>query len=103
MDAHRLGDPPEAKQLLAELGEGRGGTLSLPPLPPATGIVGALNAVAVGAITVAGGLATSCASALDRLLLASPLGERWAAATCEQGVGVGVGLWRTAVAGQSPG
>ena len=35
----RFGEPPEAKQLLAELGEGRGGAgASGPVLPPATGV-----------------------------------------------------------------
>ncbi len=76
----RFGDPPEAKQLLAELGEGRGGGALAPALPPATGLMGALNAVAVGAIACVGQAATTLADGMDRLLLASPLGESTQAA-----------------------
>uniref|UniRef100_A0A7S3R3A2 DNA mismatch repair proteins mutS family domain-containing protein n=1 Tax=Dunaliella tertiolecta TaxID=3047 RepID=A0A7S3R3A2_DUNTE len=72
-DEEGFGDPPEAKQLLAELGEGRAGGLG-PSLPPATGVVGFLNAVAVGAITFIGQATTSFANGVDRLMLASPLG-----------------------------
>ncbi|KAF5829298.1 hypothetical protein DUNSADRAFT_16296 [Dunaliella salina] len=72
-DEEGFGDPPEAKQLLAELGEGRAGGLG-PSLPPATGLVGFLNAMAVGAITFIGQATTSFANGVDRLMLASPLG-----------------------------
>lgn len=71
----RFGEPPEAKQLLAELGEGRGGSVGPPLLPPATGAVGFLNAVAVGTVSVICKAATSLGDGLDRALLASPLGE----------------------------
>jgi len=70
----RLGDLPESKQLLAELGEGSRKGGGLPPLAPASGPVAALNAVALGTIMLASQAATSVADRVDRLLIATPFG-----------------------------
>ncbi|KAG1665932.1 hypothetical protein FOA52_004522 [Chlamydomonas sp. UWO 241] len=72
-DGH--GDPPEAKQLLQELGEGGGGrpAIALPPLDPPRGVVALLNTGAVGIVSLAAAAYCSAADVIDRAAMGNDL------------------------------
>ena len=77
-DGH--GDPPEAKELMQELGEGgagrkaqggRGGGAGF----PATGLMAVANTVALGVISTFGHVACAASDWADKALMSSPFGE----------------------------
>ena len=75
-DEDGMGDPPEAKALLEELGQRQPAAAAAPrggaPLPPPRGAVAALSTLALGAISLAAAGAAGAGDAADALALRVP-------------------------------